>query len=66
MRVRKTPDLEAEIVEQYENADGQYNLLLKLNTGTITSRVVESFTIPVRALFNAEENLAALKRLLGS
>ncbi len=59
-------DPDAEIVEQYENADSQYKLLFKLNTGTIASRVVEDFEIPVRAIFNAEENLSALKRMLAS
>ena len=59
-------DPEAEIVEQYENADGQYKLLLKLNSGTLASRVVQAFEIPVRAIFNAEENLATLRRVVAS
>lgn len=59
-------DPEANVIEQYENAEGQYKLLLKLNTGTIRSRVVQGFEIPVRAVFDAEENLAALQRLLAS
>jgi Uma2 family endonuclease len=57
-------DPEADVIEQYENADGQYKLLLKLDTGTIRSRVVQGFEVPVRAIFDAEENLAALRRLL--
>lgn len=57
-------DPATEIVEQYENADGQYKLLFKLNTGTLASRVVQGFEIPVRAIFIAEENLAALRRFL--
>jgi len=55
---------DAEIVEQYENVEGRYQLLFKLNSGTLTSRVVEGFEIPVRALFDTEENLAALRRFL--
>lgn len=55
-----------EVIEQYENHDGRYELLLKLDTGVITSRVVEGFTIPVRAVFDAEENLAAWRWLAES
>ena len=57
-------DPAAQVVEQYENTEGQYKLLLKLNTGQIASRAVTGFAIPVRALFEADENLAALKRIL--
>ena|ERR1041385_1815003 len=57
-------DPATEIVEQYENADDKYRLRLKVNTGTLTSLVVPGFEIPVRAIFDAEENLAALRRLL--
>jgi Uma2 family endonuclease len=53
----------AEVVEQYENADGQYRLHLKLNSGTLASRVVKGFEVPVRALFDTQENLAALRRI---
>ena len=54
----------AEVVEQYENVEGQYHLLLKLNTGSLASRVVAGFEIPVRSIFDPAENLEALKRLL--
>ncbi|MBI5387706.1 MAG: Uma2 family endonuclease [Verrucomicrobia bacterium] len=56
-------DPDAEVIEQFVNRDGHYALLLKLNTGAITSRVVQGFTVPVRAVFDAEENLAALRKL---
>jgi Uma2 family endonuclease len=55
-----------EVVEQYENSDGRYKLLLKLNTGTIVSRVLVGFEVPIRAVFDEQENLAALRRLLAS
>jgi Uma2 family endonuclease len=59
-------DPDAEIVEQYENAEGQYKLLLKQNSGTIASRVVQGFEVPARAIFDSEENLSALRRLLSA
>jgi Uma2 family endonuclease len=59
-------DPEAEVIEQYENTDSQYKLQLKLNTGTLASRVVQGFAVPVRAIFDAEENLSALRQLLVS
>lgn len=57
-------DPRTEVVEQYENVEGRYQLLLKLNTGHLVSRVVEGFEVPVRAFFDADENLATLKRIL--
>lgn len=59
-------DTETEIVEQYENTDGHYALRLKVNTGTLASFVVPGFEIPVRAIFDTEENLAALRRVLAA
>jgi len=56
-------DPAAEVVEQYENLDGQYKLVSKLTAGAITSRVVQGFEIPVRSIFDVEENLAALRRM---
>lgn len=57
-------DPDAEIVEQYEHLEGHYELRLKVNSGTLASRVVQGFEVPVRAVFDAEENVAALRRLL--
>ncbi len=59
-------DPESEVIEQYENSQGGYRLLLKLNTGSIASRVVGGFQIPVRAVFDDQENLAVLKAMLSS
>jgi Uma2 family endonuclease len=59
-------DPEAETIEQYLLRDGSYYLNVKVREGTITSSVVPGFTIPVRAAFDPDENLAALKRLLTS
>jgi Uma2 family endonuclease len=56
----------SEIIEQYENVDGHYKLLLKLNTGSIASRVITGFEVPIRAIFDEQEHLAALRRLLAS
>jgi Uma2 family endonuclease len=59
-------DPETGVIEQHENADGRYQLLRKPDTGTLRSRVVPGFEIPVRALFDPEENLAALRQILAA
>ncbi len=59
-------DSHAETVEQYVIENGQFQLLLKSGSGQIASRVVSGFHIPIRAIFDARENLAVLKQLLGA
>jgi len=58
-------DADAETVEQYELKDGAFHLLLKVNQGTIVGRVLPGFVVPVRALFDDTENVAALRAILG-
>lgn len=57
-------DAEAETLEQHVLRDGAYSLELKSGNGTVRSRVVAGFEIPIRALFDPAENLAALRALL--
>jgi len=59
-------DAEAESVEQYMLREGDvgYDLRTKATTGTLTSPVVSGFSIPVRAIFDEAENLAALRGCL--
>lgn len=57
-------DPDAEIIEQYAMAGEEYALKLKMNTGVLRSEVVAGFEVPVRALFDERENLAAMQRLL--
>ena len=57
-------DPEAETVEQYAIEDGAYVLRTKSARGPLESFAVEGFAIPVRALFDDTENLAALRALL--
>ncbi|MEM7114233.1 MAG: Uma2 family endonuclease [Chloroflexota bacterium] len=52
-------DPEAQVVEQYglvlgegREENGRFALLLKLKTGTLTSHVINGFTIPVEAIFD--------------
>jgi len=54
----------AETIEQYLLHDGVYRLAVKVKTGTITSTVVAGFEIPVRAVFDGTEQLAALQAIL--
>ncbi len=57
-------DAEKEIIEQYFLQSEEYELLLKSNSGEIVSVVLPEFKIPIRAVFDENENLAALKNLL--
>jgi Uma2 family endonuclease len=57
-------DPESRVVEQYDLMGDVYGLRLKLNAGLLQSRVIEGFEIPVGAIFDEGENLAALRALL--
>jgi Uma2 family endonuclease len=54
----------AETIEQYLLQEGFYRLAVKVKTGTIASAVVAGFEIPVRAVFDGAEQLAALQAIL--
>ena len=54
-----------EAVEQYVFEDGAFQLRLKSGSGEIASQVIPNFRIPIRAIFDTKENLAALKAILG-
>ncbi len=60
-------DPEHEIVEQHVREEGKegFTLATKSGSGEIESRVIAGFRIPVRAVFDASENMAAMRRLLG-
>jgi Uma2 family endonuclease len=57
-------DPDAQVVEQYVARNGAYQLAGKSGSGEVRSVVVSGFVIPVRALFDAQLNLAALRQLL--
>ena len=57
-------DADAETLEQFLLRDGAYALALKSGTGQVCSQAVSGFGIPIRALFDPAENLAALRALL--
>ena len=57
-------DPEAESLEQYVIRDGQSRLAQKSGSGEAASVVVSGFVIPVRAVFDAQLNLAVLRELL--
>jgi Uma2 family endonuclease len=54
----------AETIEQNLLQEGVYRLAVKVKTGTIASTVVTGFEIPVRAVFDGAEQLAALQAIL--
>ncbi len=57
-------DAEKETIEQYFLQDEQYELLLKSNSGEITSVVLTDFKIPIRSVFDESENLTTLEKFL--
>lgn len=58
-------DADREVVEQYVLKGGAYTLAMKSGSGDLRSTVVKGFCVPVRALFDAAENLRALRAILG-
>lgn len=59
-------DPDAETLEQYLLRDGAYSLEVKSGNGRVRSRAVTGFEVPIRALFDPTENLAALRALLSA
>lgn len=59
-------DPTAETIEQYVLTEDGYELAVKVKTGTIASVVITGFEIPVRAVFDGKEHLAALQAILAS
>lgn len=59
-------DPETEVVEQYILRDEEYELLLKSGNGIIESVAVEHFKIPIRSIFDEQENLRVLSELVGN
>ncbi len=57
-------DPEAETVEQYILRGEAYELLLKSGDGNVQSVAVEHFTIPIRSIFDEQENLRVLSELI--
>jgi Uma2 family endonuclease len=57
-------DPETETAEQYHLQDDRYNLNVKAQTGQLASHVIPGFVIPIRAIFDEQENQAALHQLL--
>ena len=53
-----------QVVEQYFLDNGEYHLNMKADSGILKSRTVKGFVIPVAALFDEAENLAALREIL--
>ena len=57
-------DPDQQILEQYVLKGEEYQLLSKSGSGTVKSRVIEGFEIPIPAIFSPDENLNFLKRML--
>jgi Uma2 family endonuclease len=59
-------DPAAEVVEQYVLSGDSYVLRLKMNSGVLRSEVVKGFEVPIRAIFDEQENLKAMRDSLAS
>lgn len=59
-------DPDEETIEQYVLKDGVYTLRMKSQTGVLQSAAVPGFAVPVRALFDEAEKLAAVQSLLAA
>ena len=58
-------DPRTHVLEQYvTDGKGGYQLRLKSGSGEVESTVIKGFRIPIRALFDAKANAAALKAML--
>ncbi len=57
-------DPNQENVEQYLLQENLYQLAVKVKQGLIQSNLVNGFEIPVRAIFDPAQHLAALQRIL--
>ncbi len=57
-------DPEQESIEQYVLHGTAYELAVKVKTGAIQSDIVSGFEIPVRAVFDGTEQIAALQAIL--
>ena len=59
-------DPDTEVVEQYVLDAGRYRLESRKDDGDVHSVVVRGLRLPVRAIFDPQENLTALQRLLSA
>jgi Uma2 family endonuclease len=57
-------DPETETIEQYVLEQNRYRLVVKTNAGILHSTTIQGFEVAVRAIFDQQENLAALRRML--
>jgi len=51
-------------VEQYQLKAGRFEQILKAREGTIRSSAVSGFSIPIPAIFDEKQSMAALKEML--
>jgi Uma2 family endonuclease len=57
-------DPRTQVLEQYvSDGKGGYRLQLKSGSGEVASTVIKGLRIPIRALFDAKANAAALKKM---
>jgi Uma2 family endonuclease len=57
-------DPDRQEVEQYALEGSEYRPVEPVGAGTLASRIVAGFEIPVKAIFNAEENFKVLRTIV--
>ncbi len=57
-------DPECRRVEQYILQEGSYVLQIKSDSGMVKSMAIPGFEIPIRCIFDAQENVQVLRRML--
>jgi Uma2 family endonuclease len=57
-------DPKNEVIEQYVLEEDRYELVLKSSNGSIKSRVIEGFEIPIRAVFDEALNFEILQGII--
>ncbi|MEO1628945.1 MAG: Uma2 family endonuclease, partial [Bacteroidota bacterium] len=58
-------DPKKKTVEQYAWREEAYELVLKSNSGTVHSMVIQDLAIPITAIFDGQEAHQLIKRLMG-
>ena len=56
-------DPEKQVLEQYVLEEGAYELRMKAGDGMVHSVAIAGFSIPVRAIFDDDENARVLTQL---
>lgn len=57
-------DAEAQVVEQYLLANGEYLLALKSGSGILTCRAISGLILSIEAIFDEQKNIEAIRKMM--